>query len=253
MIFKTLAVLATVLALTTLTVSCGGGQQRERAQNVQNRARARRITAPNAEHAESETRCNSSAANREASEYDTSGDNVPDVRKVFLQVGTPPLIRLILICREADLNADGRKDVVRYYNDEGRPMREESDRDFDGAIDEISFFENGRIARVEEDANKDGKIDSRTFYERGRPVRAERDLAGRSTDSDNGWRPDRWEYYEDGRLVRMGTDLDQDGVVDRWDRLRSSARVDQTVEDETDGGVADGGAQAASAPMAPSR
>ncbi|MFT5359274.1 MAG: hypothetical protein ACI9KE_006517, partial [Polyangiales bacterium] len=30
--------------------------------------------------------------------------------------------------------------------------------------------------------------------------------------------PDRWEYFEGGRMVRMGTDLDGDGRVDRWDR-----------------------------------
>ena len=69
-------------------------------------------------------------ADREISEYDTSGDDYPDVRKVFLVVGTGRLSRLVLICREADLNGDGTKDIVRYYSDEGRPTREEADRDW---------------------------------------------------------------------------------------------------------------------------
>ena len=47
-------------------------------------------------------------------------------------------------------------------------------------------------------------------------VRTERDRGGRSTASR--WQPDTWEYYEDGRMVRVGNDLDGDGTVDRWDR-----------------------------------
>ena len=155
-------------------------------------------------------------ADREISEYDTSGDDYPDVRKVFLVVGTGRLSRLVLVCREADLNGDGTKDIVRYYNDEGRPSREEADRDFDGKMDEIIYFERGRIARMEQDTDADGAIDSKVFYENGRPLRGERDTAGRS--SAGSWRPDYWEYYEEGRVVRAGLDLDGDGRVDRWDR-----------------------------------
>ncbi len=155
-------------------------------------------------------------ADREISEYDTSGDDYPDVRKVFLVVGTGRLSRLVLICREADLNGDGTKDIVRYYSDEGRPTREEADRDFDGKMDDVTYFERGRIARIEQDTNANGVIDTKVFYENGRPLRGERDTAGRS--SANSWRPDYWEYYEDGRVVRSGQDLDGDGQVDRWDR-----------------------------------
>jgi len=161
-------------------------------------------------------RCDTNAEGREVSEYDTSGDEYPDVRKVFMTIGEGRLARLVLICREADLNGDGTKDVVRFYNDEGRPLREEADRDFDGQMDEITHFERGRVVRQEVDTTGNGRVDLKTFYENGRPLRAERDIAGRSTATE--WRPDRWEYYEDGRMVRMGTDLDGDGRVDRWDR-----------------------------------
>src|SRR4051812_20072319 len=43
-------------------------------------------------------------AGREISEYDTSGDGHPDVRKVFSKVGEGALARLVLICRESDVN-----------------------------------------------------------------------------------------------------------------------------------------------------
>jgi hypothetical protein len=152
----------------------------------------------------------------EASEYDTSGDDVPDVRKVFLRIGDGTLARLVLVCRESDLNADGTKDIVRYYNDEGAALREEADRNFDGKMDELTFFQEGQILRQEFDANNDGKVDTKIYFDKGRPLRAERDLQARSTL--DRWAPDRWEYYEEGRVVRMGTDVDGDGKVDRWDR-----------------------------------
>ncbi|MBX3245932.1 MAG: hypothetical protein KF901_01980 [Myxococcales bacterium] len=161
-------------------------------------------------------RCEGEGPGFEVSEYDTSGDDWPDVRKVFRTVGEGRMARLILICREADLNGDGIKDVVRFYNDEGRPMREEADRNFDGQMDELTFFERGHIVRQEIDTTGDGRIDTKIFFENGRPVRGERDLSGRSTAQR--WTPDTWEYYEEGRLVRVGVDVNGDGRVDRWDR-----------------------------------
>jgi len=162
-------------------------------------------------------RCDTSGATTEVSEYDTSGDETPDVRRVFHRLGAGATSRLVLACREADLNGDGTKNVVRFYNDEGRPLREESDRDFDGSIDTITVFQNGRIVRTELDENGDGRVDAKIYYDdSGDAIRTERDTVGRSTETE--WRPDRWEYFEDGRIVRMGTDIDGDGNVDRWDR-----------------------------------
>ncbi len=179
-------------------------------------------------------RCAVTADNQELTEYDTSGDERPDVRKLFARVGEGALARMVLICREADLNADGRKDVVRFYTEEGRPRLEEADRDFDGRMDEITHFTAGRITLQEMDTTGDGKVDTKVFYERGQPVRGERDIAGRS--SGDTWQADRWEYYEDGRTVRIGTDVDGDGKVDRWDRdeerMRKSAFAQDQASDE---------------------
>jgi len=172
------------------------------------------------------SRCETDGSDLEVSEYDTSGDDHPDVRKVYRRLGEGGEANLILICREVDLNHDGIKDVYRYYNDEGRPLREEGDRNFDGQLDERLFFESGVVVRVERDSDYDGRFDTHIFYEEGRPVRGERDVSGRSTASN--WRPDRWEYYERGQLVRIGSDLDGDGQVDRWDRdVEYTRRLEQ--------------------------
>lgn len=170
-------------------------------------------------------RCMPDGPGYEVTEYDTSGDTTPDVRKLFKTMGEGSLARLVLVCREADLNGDRRKDIVRLYNDEGRPIREEADRDFDGQIDEITQFTDGRVTLREIDTSGNGLIDTKIFYEAGTPVRAERDTKGQSNVAT--WQPDRWEYYAEGRTVRIGTDVNGDGKVDRWDRdderLRESA------------------------------
>ncbi|MDH5492320.1 MAG: hypothetical protein OEY14_10235, partial [Myxococcales bacterium] len=114
---------------------------------------------------------------------------------------------------------------------------EEADRDFNGTMDSVTYFEEGRIVRQELDSTGNGQVDTKIFWEEGRPLRTERDLAGRSTPET--WQPDRWEYFEGGRVVRMGTDLDGDGRVDRWDRdedlrrrEREAARREQLSDPE---------------------
>lgn len=194
------------------------------------------------EQLEGADQCDADAPDREVSEYDTSGDDIPDVRKVFKQTGSVGDSRLILICREADVNSDGIKDVVRHYDEEGSPLREEADRDFDGQMDILTYYDAGEVIRQELDTNADGRMDTKIFFEDGKPLRAERDQAGRSTATE--WKPDTWEYYEEGRLVRMGFDLDGDGEVDRWDRndeLRNAIRARKNGDDQGgEGGMAAG-------------
>ena len=178
-------------------------------------------------------RCDASKPGREVSQYDTSGDGKNDVRKVFVALGEGVEERLVMICREADVNGDGRKDVVRYYDDEGRSLREESDRDFDGRMDMALVFQDGKVVQQEIDENRDGKVDTKIFVADGKFVRTERDLAGRSTP--DRWRPDRWEYYENDRVIRMGTDVDGDSKVDRWDRdstFKSTAESEVPADPE---------------------
>src|SRR5689334_21011621 len=98
---------------------------------------------------------------REASEYDTSGDGRADVRKVYVAINAGVDSRTVMICRQTDVNSDGTKDVVRYYDDDGRSVREESDRDFDGKFDRALVFQQGRVFVEELDENHDGKVDTK--------------------------------------------------------------------------------------------
>jgi hypothetical protein len=211
-------------------IGCGSGQADVNAANAKADKRSRLLVNDSTnKDGSKDNRCDASQKGREVSEYSTSGSKRADVRKVFVRVGDQTLYRLVMICREADLNGDGTKDVVRQYDDEGRPLREEADRDFDGKMDIVSYYQRGVLIRREIDSDGDGIIDYKVFYEDNKPLRTERDLLKKSTLTV--WKPNRWEYFEDGRLIRMGTDVDGDGRVDRWDR-------NEEISHATESGIA---------------
>jgi hypothetical protein len=118
--------------------------------------------------------------------------------------------------KEADLNGDGRVDIVDWYDADGNVVRETLDLDYDGKVDETVFFEKGQKTRSESDLDGDGKVDTWKFYEKGQLVRKERDVKGTG-------RVDYWEYWEGGEIDRIGEDLDGDGTVDRWTKGEAPA------------------------------
>ncbi|MEI8259146.1 MAG: hypothetical protein WCJ30_26050 [Deltaproteobacteria bacterium] len=161
-----------VAALAALSTACAA----ETATPARNLVRRRVSHIDTTTSREDRGRCDATLPRRNASEYDTNGDGVTDVRKVYQMVGEGADVRSVLVCREVDLNHDGIKDMFRFYNEEGRTLREEEDRDFDGRIDVISFFENGEVVRREMDTNADGQVDMRLFYRDHHPYRAEREM-----------------------------------------------------------------------------
>ena len=209
---STQRVISSCVAAAMVTLGACGGSAKGKAKTAHDRA----VALGTDSKGTGGERCDASRAAREVSEYDTTGDGRPDVRKVYMGLGEGADLRLVMICRETDVNSDGKKDVIRYYDDDGRSLREEADRDLDGRMDIAKVFQDGQVVRKELDENHDGTIDTKIFMQNSKPLRAERDLAGRS--KGDAWHPDRWEYYEEGRIVRMGTDLDGDARVDRWDR-----------------------------------
>ncbi len=231
-------------SLVLLAIACGS--------QTQNQARmvARRASRIDTQQSrEDRSRCDANQPGRTMSEYDTNSDGIPDVRKVYQVSGEGLEVRSTLICREADLDHNGTKDLFRFYNSEGRTIREEEDRDFDGHIDVISFFDRGEVVRRELDTNRDGQVDMRVFYRERRPYRAEREL---NSNNSPDFRADYWEYYDArGSVVRMGWDYNGDERADQWDRTDRVTPNMPAVPDESEQTSAEGGApttQDASAP-----
>jgi hypothetical protein len=149
---------------------------------------------------------------REAIETAGPGSVLPNVRRVFAVVGQGVDRQRVLVCREVDTNLDGTKDVVRRYSEKGESLFEEADTNFDGRIDTWLSFSKGRLSEEKLDSNYDGNPDEWKYYSAGRVTRAKRDTNGDS-------KPDVWEMYApDGKLERIGVDVDADERVDRWDQ-----------------------------------
>jgi hypothetical protein len=141
----------------------------------------------------------------------TRDDGKPDIWKFYAAVMEAGTKLEVLVCKQIDINHDGKVDVVTYYDKEGRVAKEEIDLDFDGKFDETVFYEVGKVVRKEYDRNGDGKIDTWAYFENEKLARIERDSKFRG-------KIDVWEYYEAGRLERVGYDTTGSGRVDRWER-----------------------------------
>jgi hypothetical protein len=119
--------------------------------------------------------------------------------------------------KEADLNGDGKVDIVYVFDADGQVVKETLDLDFDGKIDDSLYFEKGKKVRSEKDLDGDGRVDTWNYYDaKEKLVRKERDVKGAG-------RVDYWEYWEDGAIDRIGEDLDGDGQVDRWTKGTGAA------------------------------
>ena len=113
---------------------------------------------------DSNSRCELGDGMREAL-VDLNQDKNPDVRKVYAQRGEGE----VLVCREADLNFDGLKDIFYYFDEDGAPKRDEVDLDYDGVIDIVSTYASGKVVKQELDTNSDAQIDRVRFLEDGLP------------------------------------------------------------------------------------
>ncbi len=116
-----------------------------------------------------------------------------------------------LVCKQADLNFDGRLDAFLHYDDQEGLDREQFDLDFDGKIDLGRYYKEGLLFLDEQDLDHDGYVDAWRRYDKGRLVRID-------DDRDHDGRPDMFTFFAAGQIDRVGYDIDGDGKVDRWDQ-----------------------------------
>lgn len=142
-------------------------------------------------------------------DVDVNGDGRPDVRTVQRDGR--------LFCRETDANFDGRVDITRFFDEQGRPLRVEDDYDFDGRLDLVSSYREGELVSDVLDTNFDGRTDTWRDYRGGRVHELRRDA-----NADG--RVDFWETYnEQGTLIRTAVDADGDGEPDPPSAAASAA------------------------------
>lgn len=181
------------------------------------------------------SRCEVGEGMRE-SLVDLNQDDVADVRKVYAKGPDGEWI----LCREADLDFDGLKDIFVFFEESGYPKTDEVDLDYDGTIDIVTTYVDGKVVKQEIDTNSDAVIDRVRFMDNGLPSRLEGD-----TDGDG--KVDYWEYYDAGRLIRVGMDTDGDGRADNWNRDEEGPEAEAEAEEEEEEEGEEGGEEAGEA------
>lgn len=138
---------------------------------------------------------------------DLSLDGNPDQRRHL-----DPQGRLVFI--ERDLNFDGQIDVIEYFAPDGSLVEREFLLDRSDAVTSVQFYNGDRMYRRELIVGREGEPSIELFYgEDGQLVETRRDRAQRG-------RIDLWEYYSEGRLVRIGYDTTGDGSPDHFEDVR---------------------------------
>jgi hypothetical protein len=149
-----------------------------------------------------------------AEKGDVSGDGKPDVWNYYKETADPDdptAVRRVLVKKEADLNFDGTRDIVREFDLDGLLFREEADLDYDGHVDQVNLYEKGVLAEKQIYRSGGRKIFIWKFFKDGKMVRLHRD-------QNNDGRPDYCElWYAGEKLSKKGWDKTGDGECDYWE------------------------------------
>jgi len=133
---------------------------------------------------------------------------------------------------------------VRTFTENGEPLHEEADTNFDGKIDVWLNFTGGRIEEEDVDTTYSlGRPNVWKFYVDGILSRIRRNVHCPSG------RADTWEIYYKDRLERVGVDTTCDGHVDRWDRDAQLLAAEEATQEKSQAASAELDAGNGTAPV----
>jgi len=181
----------------------------ERSAHPQDVVQRRATERENAELADQLRRSASHSASRDPSAAgpSTIGDELAALQRSLGQGGAIRGSTRAAPRAHVDRDADGRSDLWTERNADGT-QRESLDEDGDGRVDRaLTYDAEHRLIEAREDRDGDGKLETVTYYEGGAPTRREADLDGDG-------RVDSWTRFERGEMVRHQLDRDGDGLAD---------------------------------------
>jgi len=114
---------------------------------------------------------------------------------------------------EIDFNADGRVDMIEWYDASGNFIEKEAvDFQSSGKLSVTSYYRNvfgspPEMIKQEIDARLEGRPSVWKHFKNKQLVRREIDRKGLG-------QPDLWEYYENNRLIKVDSDENGDGNPD---------------------------------------
>lgn len=192
--FRLAFVLATTVALPSYVLwGCGGSD----AATPTDKTPANEVaTAPPLKHEP----CEDSQGRVET--VDINNDGKPDIRRIVDKGSGREL------CRIADLNHDGKAEIISYYDAQGDLRRREASYETGDAVSAIEYFQGGKLVRRELDTTGQRKVDTTDTFDpaTGKRVKRERDTNGDG-------KVDQW-WTWDGDKLSIDQDKNFDGQPD---------------------------------------
>ena len=96
-----------IILFAAIALGCGAGHKKTKDTEIENSIKLRRM--------DESSRCKKEEKQKELL-VDLNQDGAPDIRKIFVIKNE----KQVLLCREADLNFDGIKDVFMFFDENGQ-------------------------------------------------------------------------------------------------------------------------------------
>lgn len=132
-----------------------------------------------------------------------------------------------------DKNFDGEVDFIRYYED-GKLVRVEGASGDSKKINEWVYYKDGKSDKAEKDTNGDGKANLFIFYEEDGVA-----IRNLMADNDGDGKLDEWMTYEKGKVVKSERDANGDGIRDRSSYYDETGKLTRTETDTDHNGEVD--------------
>lgn len=147
----------------------------------------------------------------------------------FPSLGALLLCGLLVGCEAESRSASTNGVRAEFDAATGRLYRAAYDEDKNGTTDTWMYMDGARVLRVETDADENGLIERWEYYDEAQQL--ERVALARG----EGGEPNRWERYEDRRLVDVSEDGDGDGRPERWQHYRDGVMETVSFDEDRDG------------------
>ncbi len=148
---------------------------------------------------------------------DSTGKGNPDIFVIFHknEDGTRTLMMQLF-----DLNRDQKVDLGKHF-EKGKLVRTEADLDFDGKVDVVSEYDS-QSSELKKKTQADGDTNIWKYY-------FHNEIRKKEVDRNADGKADMWVYYRNGKVTRTEVDQNFDGKVIRIEGPLNPSKGKKTV------------------------
>ncbi len=164
--------------------------------------------------------------------FDVNQDGITDMWKIYQNITDGDQTKRVFVRREIDLTFDNNINYIKFYTPQGNIEKEYLDKDSDGLIESIRYYEGNSVVKIEEFTKKPIKEDL-TVDSEIKPFKIyyynpNGTLKKITKDKTGDGQEDYFLYYISGNLDRVGIDEDGDLKIDKWIKNRVDLKKEES-------------------------